>query len=136
VPGPSLDDLEGVSWGEPRFPSGLVARCHELRRKPVDELTLADLRLLVRQSISLPILMPRAVAAVEADPLVEAFGYPGDLLSAVLRADPSFLQANPELLERVRSAARQAASQLQEGAADLDLQTRSELLAEVEGFLA
>jgi hypothetical protein len=136
MPGPTLDDLEGVVWGEPTFPSGLVVRCHKLRRTPVDELTLADLRLLVGQSISLPILMPRAVGAFEDAPMVEAYGYPGDLLSAVLRADPTFLRAHPELLGRVQMAAKRAAAVIRAGAMELDAQTRSELLAEVAGLLA
>jgi hypothetical protein len=95
VPGPTLDDLEGVVWGKPNFPSGLVTRCHELRCKPVAEFTLADLRLLIGQSARLPILMPRAVAAVEADPLAEAFGYPGDLLNASLPSFAACSNASP-----------------------------------------
>lgn len=135
MPGPTLDDLEGVTWGEPTFPSGLVIRCHELRRQPVDEFTLADFRLLVGQNISLSILMPRVVAALEAEPLIESFGYPGDLLSAVLRADRSFFGAHPDLLEQVRSIVQRATILLQAGTADLDPQTQFELLAEVESFV-
>jgi hypothetical protein len=135
MPGPTLDDLEGVVWGEPNFPSGLVTRCHELRRKPVDEFTLDDVRLLIGQSISLPVLMPRAVAALEANPLVEASGYPGDLLSAVVRAEHAFWRQHPELLARARSAAEGATISLRTRTVDLESATRSELLAEVEGFL-
>jgi CDI immunity proteins len=135
MPGPTLDDLEGVVWGEPTFPSGLVTRCHELRRKPVSEFTLADIRLLIGQSISLPILMPRALAALGADPLVEAFYYPGDLLSAVVRADRAFWQQHPELLTGAHSIAERAAIALCSGTIDLDPATRSALLVEVEGFL-
>jgi CDI immunity proteins len=135
MPGPTLDDLEGVVWGAPTFPSGLVTRCHEFRRKPVSEFTLADIRLLIGQNISLPILIPRALAALETDPLVEAFGYPGDLLSAVVRADRDYLRQHPELVARICSAAERAAMSLRAGAVDLDPATRSDLIVEVEGFL-
>jgi hypothetical protein len=44
MPGKTLDELEGVVWGEPTFDSYLVTTCHRLRTKPVDEFSVEDLR--------------------------------------------------------------------------------------------
>jgi hypothetical protein len=35
----TLQDLEGVDWGEPTYNSHLVVECHRLRRVPLDRLT-------------------------------------------------------------------------------------------------
>lgn len=101
MPSPTLDELEGESWGEPDFDSHLVVTCHRLRQKPIDEFSVEDLRIMIGQHISLLHLMPRAVAILETNPLAEGAFYPGDLLEAVLRTCRSFLREQPELLRRI-----------------------------------
>lgn len=86
----TLQELEHSDWGEPTYPSGLVETCHRLRRKPLSEFTDADLRILIGQQISLPYLLPLAVERLDADPLLEAFYYSGDLLAAVLSVKPEY----------------------------------------------
>ena len=58
--GKTLDELEGVAWGEPTFDSYLVTTCHRLRTKPVDEFSVEDLRIMIGQQIGLPHLVPLA----------------------------------------------------------------------------
>ncbi|MGW0522526.1 contact-dependent growth inhibition system immunity protein [Crossiella sp. NPDC003009] len=83
----NLTELERDDWGPPPpEATQLIARCHQLRRVPLDQLTPADLRLLIGQRIGLPHLMPLALARLRAEPLLEADFYPGDLLCAVLGA--------------------------------------------------
>src|ERR1041384_7032591 len=101
MPRSTLEELEGVPWGEPEFGSHLVVTCHKLRKKPVNEFSVEDLRIMIGQSIGLPHLLPRAVAVLEADPLAEGDCDPGDLRSAVLHADLYPLCKRPELLQSI-----------------------------------
>jgi hypothetical protein len=100
----SLDDLEAPGWGDP--PPGstrLVAAVHRLRRKPVGELTVEDLRVLIGQRVSLDRLVPLAIERLREDPLAGGDMYEGDLLAAVLRTETGFWQRNPALAEEVCS---------------------------------
>ncbi|HCK83351.1 MAG TPA: hypothetical protein DHW63_02170 [Hyphomonadaceae bacterium] len=81
---PTLEQLDGEDWGEPTFPSGLVIRCHQLRKKELDAFTAGDLRVLIGQGMSLKYLMPKALALLCSDPLTEGDLYPGDLLRALI----------------------------------------------------
>lgn len=95
----SLDELEGEAWGPaPEGSTTLVAKVHALRQEPVGELTADDLRLLIGQKISLPILLPRAIQLLKKEPLLEATFYPGDLLAALLRIGHEDWQINRELI--------------------------------------
>lgn len=100
----SLEDLEDDRWGEP--PAGatrLVTVVHRLRRKPVGELTIEDLRVLVGQRVSLDLLVPLAVERLRLDPLAAGDHYAGDLLAAVLSVDPGFWRRQPALAEHLRA---------------------------------
>lgn len=98
----SLQDLENHDWGKPSInDTSLVTRCLRLRRKPLKVLTSEDLRIMIGQSISLPILIPLAVERLEEEPLAETSYHPGNLLKAVLRADESFWSNHPASLNRV-----------------------------------
>ena len=132
MPGMTLNQLEGVVWGEPTFDSSLVTTCHRLRTKPIDQFSVEDLRIMIGQRIGLPHLVPRAVAALERDPLAEGDFYPGDLLASVTRA-VEWLHANPEWLARVIRVTERASTELVKER-DRDLRQRlAEFLARVRG---
>jgi hypothetical protein len=76
MPGKTLDELEGVVWGEPTFGSYLVTTIHRLRTKPVDEFTVEDLRLMIAQRIGLRHLVPLAVGVLEREPLAGGISTP------------------------------------------------------------
>lgn len=57
----TLQELEQSDWGEPEFDSHLVTTCHRLRRVPLDQFTVEDLRIMIGQNIGLPFLVPMAV---------------------------------------------------------------------------
>jgi CDI immunity proteins len=97
----SIEELEGVDWGEPNSDSSLVTTCHRLRRKPLNRFTEEDLRIMIGQKISLPYLIPLAIERLEEDPLVETCFFRGDLLAVVLRVGEPFWSDHPELFERV-----------------------------------
>lgn len=107
MPGDTLEKLEGAVWGEPEYDSYLVLTCHHLRKKPVDEFTAEDLRIMIGQGLDLPFLMPRAIGLLEGEPLTRGDYYPGDLLASVIRAR-SFVAAFPGLAERLSDVVRRA----------------------------
>ncbi|MEU0087314.1 contact-dependent growth inhibition system immunity protein, partial [Streptomyces sp. NPDC006274] len=81
----SLEELEHACWPAPEADSTrLIATAHALRRRPIGELTVEDMRLLIGQSIGLPYLLPLAVEVLRENPMAEGHMYEGDLLSAVL----------------------------------------------------
>ena len=105
--GKTLEELEQLAWGEQTFDSYLVTTCHRLRKKPVDEFTVEDLRIMIGQKFGLQHLLPRAIEVLEGEPLAGGDFYPGDLLANVIACD-NWLQEHPDLLARVANVAEQA----------------------------
>ncbi|MCX4682999.1 contact-dependent growth inhibition system immunity protein [Kitasatospora purpeofusca] len=100
----SLEELEHDCWPAPSGDeTRLVATVLELRRKPVGDLTVEDLRLLIGQSVGLVHLLPLAVDILRGDPLAEGDMYEGDLLAAVLSRGAEVWHRIPGLGEEVRS---------------------------------
>ena len=108
----TLQELEGEDWGEPEFESHVVANAHRLHRIPLCEFTVEDLRFMIGQQCGLRYLIPIALERLHVDPLIEGECYPGDLLSAVLRADSRFWVASPELRAGASRVAERALSLL------------------------
>lgn len=94
----SLEELERDRWPvPPGDATRLVATAHALRRKPIGELTVEDMRLLIRQNVSLAHLLPLALEVLRLDPMAEGHMYEGDLLAAVLTRSPEVWGKSPEL---------------------------------------
>jgi hypothetical protein len=93
----SLQQLDGQDWGEPTFDSHLVAECHRLRRVPLRDFTVEDLRITIGQNIGLEHLVPLALERLHGDPFAEGAYYPCDLLVSVLGAEARFWQSHLEL---------------------------------------
>jgi hypothetical protein len=100
-PDQTLDQLEGVDWGEPTYPSYVVTNSHGLRKKPLRDFTQEDLRFMLGQQISLSILMPMALDILEAEPWAAGDMYPGALLNMALRVDVKFWREHPHLWYRL-----------------------------------
>jgi hypothetical protein len=79
-----------------------VATVHALRRKPIGELTVEDMRLLIRQNVGLSCLLPLALEVLRLDPLAEGHMYAGDLLAAVLTRSSETWSKSPELGRELR----------------------------------
>ena len=75
----TLDELEGVVWGPPTFDSSLVVTCHQLRTRPLSDFTAENLRIMLGQKISVPLLLPLAIELLRRDPFTAENLYPGDL---------------------------------------------------------
>ena len=124
-----LDDLEEKDWGECEYESNLVKTCHGLRKKPLSEFTVGDLRIMIGQSISLHYLVPLALEQLEVDPWIEAEFFRGDLLKALVQADRAFWQRRTDLLGRLQDIV-QRAKQLLPSLEDYDRKTADDVLAE------
>ena len=108
----TIEQLESDDWGDPE-PDNMfvVRRCVELRRKPLAQFTVEDLRIVLGQQTAVTILLPLALDVLAETPLAEGDLYPGDLLCAVLRL-PASAWSQPE--ERQRLIAAVAACDLDE----------------------
>ncbi|MFF8315610.1 contact-dependent growth inhibition system immunity protein [Streptomyces bobili] len=86
----SLEELERYRWPAPSADATrLVATAHALRRWPIGELTVEDMRLLIGQDVGLSYLLPLALKVLLDNPMAEGDMYEGDLLSAVLTRNPA-----------------------------------------------
>lgn len=98
----TLACLSEDDWGRPDSSSTQLYRdlC-ALRDLPVGQLTPTSLHLLVTHQVGLDVTVLLALEHVEHDPLRAVALYPGDLLAALLRVDPSFWADHPALLARM-----------------------------------
>ncbi|MET9462028.1 contact-dependent growth inhibition system immunity protein [Streptomyces canus] len=100
----SLEELERDRWpAPPTDATRLVATAHALRRRPIGELAVEDMRLLIGQDIGLPYLLPLALKVLRDNPMAEGDMYEGDLLSAVLTRNPAVWTESPELGRELRA---------------------------------
>ncbi|MEU6030269.1 contact-dependent growth inhibition system immunity protein [Streptomyces tauricus] len=96
--GRSLEELERERCPTPSAEaSRLVTTAHALRLRPIGELTVEDMRLLIGQDVGLAFLLPLALEVLRDDPMAEGDMYEGDLLSAVLTRSPAVWNEWPEL---------------------------------------
>jgi hypothetical protein len=70
--------------------SVLVARGNFMRKKPVKDFSLQELRLMIGQNSSLKYLVPLAIQQLHVNSLVKGDMYEGDLLNAVLTVEKKF----------------------------------------------
>ena len=77
----SLQELENYDQGDPKgAPTGLIKRCLELHRTPLEEWSADDCRLMLGQKFSPQFLVPLALEWLQKDPLEDGMRYPGALL--------------------------------------------------------
>jgi hypothetical protein len=108
----TLDELEGVEWGPPTYDSSLVTNVHRLRRVPLKQYRLEDLRLMIGQQVGVNYLVPRALDLLEAHPLASGDFYPGDVLAAVARLPDGFWSTHRHLTPRAIRAIDAALSRV------------------------
>ena len=121
---PTLEELENVVWPDPEFDSYLVTTCHRLRRKPIEDFTTEDLRIMIGQNLGLPFLLPKALIILEDNPLAEGDYFPGDLLTMVTLVKTLFFIQSPGTLARVLKVTKLAINLLRSSGEDADLLTK------------
>ena len=92
---PTIESLEGKVWPEPEFDSLLILTAHTLRKKPLEELTLNDLRVAFKEDVGADFLKSIVLEILKKEPAAEAAYFEGDLLVAVMcsrqfRGDDAF----------------------------------------------
>lgn len=78
----------------PNESSYLIKTCNSLRKKPLQDFTTEDLRIMISQEIGLPYLMPLALETLTNDLFAEGDMYKGDLLKNVLEVNTKFWDDN------------------------------------------
>jgi hypothetical protein len=130
----SIEELEGV-WEEPDADAPrLVRRCYSLRRKPIGQLSIEDMRLLLSQGVGSAVVLPLAVEVLERDLLAEGDLYPGDLLQSVLSIDSTEWRAHGLLKERLMKVLRARRDGVETSHISKDI--REDLKDSINRFLA
>ncbi len=93
----TLEHLEERVWPHDDFDSHVVQESQRLRKIPIGDLSIEDLRLLIGQKIGLEFLVPLALEQLADNPLVSGAYYQGDLMSVVLGVPEDFWTAHPAL---------------------------------------
>lgn len=97
----SIEELEVDAWPVSKLDSHVVVESHRLRKVPLQDLSVEDLRLLIGQKIGLEYTIPLAIERLEENPLVAGAMYRGDLLANVIRLPGTFWQSHPDLNNRL-----------------------------------
>jgi len=99
----TLEQLENDVWGEPEYKSNLVITCHQLRKKPLVNFEVEDLRIMISQNIGLNFLIPLALDELSSNILAEGDYYEGDLLTTVLGVNNEYWQGKKDQLDSLRA---------------------------------
>jgi hypothetical protein len=108
----TLEQLDGENWGEPNYNSYVVTNCHRLRRVPLKDFTIEDLRLMIGQGFSLEYLVPLALERLDREPFAAGDFYPGDLIKNVLGIKREFWSQYPRLREKMCSIVEKAKAEI------------------------
>lgn len=92
----SLEELQGIVWGDPTFDSYLVQRTHAIRKIPLKDFTVDDVAMMIRRGESLDFMMPLALEHLQKDILTPEGDYEGVLMNAVLGVGRKFWKNNQE----------------------------------------
>ena len=92
----NIEELENDFWSEPELDSYAIRSCHELRKKPLEEFTVENLRVMIGQQVGLKYLIPLAIKELSSKPLVGGDLYEGDLLNNILNIPSKFWEENPD----------------------------------------
>jgi hypothetical protein len=104
----TLEELEGDQWSDSPADTHLISRCKALRRKPIGEFGIEDLRIMIGQNIGLRFLIPLALERLERNVFAAGDFYRGDLLGVVLSADRAYWVRRPSELARAQVLATRA----------------------------
>jgi CDI immunity proteins len=97
----TIEQLENDFWREPEFLSHVVVTSHALRKKPIDQFEVEDLRFMIGQNIGTQYLMPKALGLLEQTPLLWDYHFPGEVLHSILKLPDVYWSLHSEQLKRM-----------------------------------
>ncbi len=109
----TLEELDGLKYGEPSDNSFVVTETHRLRLVPIKLYKLADLRFMILQQEGLQWLVPSALAHLEKHPFAEGTYYRGDLLHGIIEVPADFWTNHPQYRPRVVKIIEEALKRVQ-----------------------
>lgn len=98
----SIAELENIECADCGIDSYVVRTSLNALKKPLNQLSIEEIRLLITQKIGVKYLLPVAVNSLEDDLFQEVTYYDGDLLNAVLNLPMSFWNDNKNEYEKMR----------------------------------
>jgi CDI immunity proteins len=98
----TIEEIEGKEYPMPSGVTNLVKTIYNLKKKPLKDYSVEDLRVSIGQNIVLPYLIPLAIKKLKENILSEGNFYPCELLNNVLSSDRSFWVANIEYWNTVK----------------------------------
>lgn len=98
----TLENLEKEVWPKIDSEGHLVTRRQKLRKVPLNEFSVEDLRIMIGQGLGLRFLIPLAMERLKENVLAEGDFYPGDLLVAVTSVQNEFWVGNIECKEQLQ----------------------------------
>lgn len=97
----SIAELENIECTDCGLDSYVVRTSINALKKPLNQLSIEEVRLLITQKLGVKYLLPVAVGALENDLFQEVKYYDGDLLNAVLHLPMSFWNDNKDEYEKM-----------------------------------
>jgi hypothetical protein len=105
----TLEELTGIDAGDPGdSPTHMVEAIIRSWKKPLNQLSDEEIGRLVVQHDGYPFVLDLIWPKLERDPLFDGGYYPGDVLSNLIRADPTIWTDRPEYKARLEALYRRA----------------------------
>ncbi len=93
----SLVELEDSDWTFSVDEYDAPPHAHSLATKPVGKLNAGELMQLLQWKVSLRFIVPAAIARLMTNPFQQAATHEGDLMVALLEADPAYWRKHYDL---------------------------------------
>ncbi len=97
----SIAELENIACTDCGLDSYVVRTSVNALKKPLNQLSIEEVRLFITQKLGVKYLLPIAVSALEDDLFQKVQYYDGDLLNAVLNLPMSFWNDNKDEYEKM-----------------------------------
>lgn len=131
----SIEDIEKEEWRDlEEYPTNLVKRVHEIRKKRISDYDLDDYRIAISQNLGIGVLIPVVAKILEANILIETAYYPGDLLQVVLQKDDYWKDHLLEK-EKVQSFLIRKKNEIMQSTQITD-EIKTKLLSSVDQFIS
>ena len=85
---PELSEMDKQDW--------MIVECNALRKKPIKDFSIENLRQMVEQDIGLKYLVPLVIDELKKDITVKGDCYLGDLLNNILRSEKEYWETDKE----------------------------------------